>query len=94
MGMFDSIRDADGAEWQTKAYGCDLTTYYIGDRLPNRDAAPVTDYQVEIIGGPPDFAEKWATIRDGRIAAVSDELDATLPLWGYHGGWLFRGGVA
>lgn len=83
MGMFDSLYDSDNNEWQTKAFGCALTEYNIGDRLP---ALPA-DFQVEVFGGPSGQASRdaYATIRGGVLIAVPVERDASLPLMDYYG---------
>ena len=39
MGMFDTIVDANANDWQTKAMGCDLTRYYIGDEIGSGEMA-------------------------------------------------------
>ena len=83
MGMFDSLNDAEGVEWQTKAFDCDLDRWTIGDRIATDEDYPAT-YQVEVIGGVPWNA--LATIRDGVLVAVPTERDKSLPLVGYHGG--------
>lgn len=86
MGMFDSLYDQRGTEWQTKAFRCLLDRYRIGDELPG----PPIDYQVEILGG--DNSKKasydsYATIRAGTLEAIDVPRDPTLPLMDYFGGW-------
>lgn len=88
MGMFDSMWDADGKEWQTKAFHCDLAGYRVGDELP---FIGTDTYQVEIFGGGVSNVQdidSYATIRDNRLAAIRDERDDTLPLLDYHGDWI------
>lgn len=87
MGMFDSFYDANGDEWQTKAYGNALVNYDIGDEIPE---GPPFTYQVRVLGDPED-GYGLATIRDGRLAEVPAERDLALPLLDYHGGWLRAG---
>ena len=87
MGMFDSLYDANGIEWQTKAFSRTLTNYRIGDPLPS---VPISSYQMKVIGGPHDEPYLWsyATIRNRKLATVPDERDKKLPLLDYSGGWL------
>lgn len=81
MGMFDSLFDAEGNEWQTKAFGCILDRFQIGDHVHG-----VVDFQVEVCGGDdPPFEDSLATIRAGRLEAVPADRDETLPLMNYHG---------
>ena len=89
MGMFDSMYDASLAEWQTKAFHCDLAAYRVGDELPSIGTAT---YQVEVCGGPdkPPFIDSLATIRDNRLVSINDERDETLPLLDYHGEWIAK----
>lgn len=89
MGMFDSLYDAEGREWQTKAFECLLDRWDIGDEMP---AAAFDDYQLEVIGGPerethPRYSESLATVRAGRLVSVNDERDPSLPLIAYYGDW-------
>lgn len=90
MGMFDSMYDKNGDEWQTKAFDCLLDRYQLGDSLPG----PPTDYQVEIYGGPQPAASRGvgvdslAIVRAGRLQAINVPPDDSLPLMDYHGGWL------
>lgn len=82
MGMFDSLYDANGNEWQTKAFSCNLVDYRIGDRLS--DAG---DYQVEVLGGPrPGSVDSFATVRAGVLAEVPADRDHSLLLLDYYGG--------
>lgn len=83
MGMFDSIYDRAGAEWQTKAYACLLDRYRIGDSI----GIIASDYQLAVLGGRDGGTarDSFATIRDGRLADVPVERDNTLPLMDYHG---------
>lgn len=87
MGMFDSMYDPAGVEWQTKAYDCFLQAFHVGDEMPNSDGHFPPDYQVEVLGGRPaaPFTESLATIRDGKLATVPDERDEALPLFNYSG---------
>lgn len=86
MGMFDSFYDADGVEWQTKAFDCLLSRWEIGDAVPT---API-DHQVKVLGGPESdpFQNSFATLRGGRLACVPDVRDSSLPLLDYAGGWI------
>jgi hypothetical protein len=82
--MFDSLYDADGREWQTKAFDRNLDEYRIGDVIPADCAA---SYQVEIYCGfRDDYRESLATIRSGVLVAIDDQRDQRLPLidWGGH----------
>lgn len=89
MGMFDSLYDADGEEWQTKAFYCGLAVYRIGETLP-RDIFPEsypTTYQVEVLGDPEprQFVHSFATVRRGVLTAVPADRDPALPLLNYSG---------
>lgn len=87
MGMFDSFYDANGNEWQTKAFGKNLDQWSIGDSIPT---API-DHQVMVFGGLTDDAEpedSFATIRSGRVVEVPAERDQSLPLLDYNGTWV------
>lgn len=90
MGMFDSMYDSAGAEWQTKAYDCNLDRYKVGDKLPYMG----TDtYQVEVMGAAywvPPYIDSYATIKNSRLASIHDDRDETLPLLDYHGGWIAK----
>ena len=88
MGMFDSLYDDAGTEWQTKAFACLLDTYRVGDAIPCPDDAPSLDtFQVQVLGGGRGaFIDSFATVRDGILAAVPDDRDVTLPLIDYAGG--------
>ena len=85
MGMFDSFYTADGVEWQTKAYGCALDTWRIGDTVPSQ---PASAYQVEIFGGHRSEKVRWstATVRDDHLVSIDDPREPALPLVGYGGG--------
>ena len=93
MGMFDSLYDADGNEWQTKAYDCTLDVFSAGAKMPTLHdcppefQAPVPpDYQVEVYGGPGDgYTDAYATVRTGVLVAVGVERDPALPLVDYGG---------
>lgn len=85
MGMFDSLYDAQGHEWQTKAYDCILARYDIGDEVPPSHGS-LTDYQVRVLGGPGEgFQDSFATVRDGRLSELPADRDYSLPLLGYFG---------
>lgn len=88
MGMFDSLYDDLGHEWQTKAYYCGLSAYKIGVVIPSDfpESYPTT-YQVEILGGEAgrSFTRSLATVRDGVLESVHDRRDVTLPLINYSG---------
>lgn len=93
MGMFDSMYDAQGIEWQTKAYDRNLDQFDIGDTLPVSEGCtwPVLPaYQVKVLGGGhgEDAVDSYATVRSGDLTAVPDERDEQLPLLDYFGGWL------
>ena len=87
MGMFDSLYDASGVEWQTKAFACVLDRYQIGDAILD---GPSCTYQVKVLGGPvPSRAiDSFATVRDGVLTAVPDDRIPSLPLLDCFGGWL------
>lgn len=93
MGMFDSLYDEQGREWQTKAFGNVLAEYRTGELLPG----PPFAYQFKILGGGnfeegEKFMDAFATAdEDGRLASFPDERDVTLPLLDYHGGWVKAG---
>ena len=86
MGMYDSFIDADGNEWQTKAFGLDLAVWRVGDRAPGGEVA---DYQVEIYDFRRDevWMESLATIRGGIVTGVRDKRDTALPLMDSWGEW-------
>jgi hypothetical protein len=86
MGMFDSFYDANGDEWQTKAFACLLERWEIGDAVVGQSI----DFQVKVFGGPrlERSEDALATIRGGRLVAVPDERDESLALMDYHGGFL------
>lgn len=82
MGMYDKLYDADGTEWQTKAFDRELEQYHIGSRMPG---GPVS-YQVEIKGGRgTGYTESLATIHAGVLVEVDAERDPLLILIGYYG---------
>jgi hypothetical protein len=86
MGMFDSLYDKDGNEWQTKAFARNLARYEIGDAI----SSPPIPYQVEVLGDMGDddqFIDSYATIRDRRLAEVPADRDNSLPLLGFDGEW-------
>lgn len=80
MGMFDSLYDEDGNEWQTKAFARTLAAYNIGDKMP----VPEPDCQVEVYSGRRS-ADGIATIRDGALFLVPDYRDVNLPLIPFYG---------
>lgn len=83
MGMFDSLISEKGAEWQTKAFDCNLDEYAIGDQI---SADGPHSFQVEVIGDVDgEFPWSLATIRDGLLESVGDRRDHRLPLLGYGG---------
>ena len=86
MGMFDSLFDGSGHEWQTKAYDCLLDEYRIGDPVPVIiDAYPDT-YQVEVLGGPgPGSVDSFATVRGNHLHEVPAGRDPSLPLINFSG---------
>lgn len=99
MGMFDSFYATPGFvdddEWQTKAYGCQLDTWHIGDSLPDIEAFErIQTYQVEVLGSrrqypePREFINSFATVSCGVLAAVPVDRDPSLPLFSYSGGLL------
>lgn len=89
MGMFDSLYDAEGREWQTYAFGRHMAVCRIGERV--RGGAPFT-YQVEVgrieREGSNKFVDSFATFHDGVLAAVPDDRDIALPLLNYDGEWI------
>jgi hypothetical protein len=85
MGMFDSLYDADGTEWQTKAFSRNLDVYRVGDPIPSDTGSA---YQVEVMRYTrrEGATDAFATIRAGRLEAVPTERDDRLPLIDYYGG--------
>lgn len=81
MGMFDSFYDAQGNEWQTKAFDCVLARFDIGDPVPFE----VSDFQVQCLGElvSHDFTDGLATIQGGRLTGVPSARDPRLPLYNY-----------
>jgi len=90
MGMFDSLYDSNGHEWQTKAYDCILERFQIDQPMPHESlGTPLPDaYQVAVLGGPCGChsEDSWATVRDHILVAVPAERDPSLPRVDYHGG--------
>jgi hypothetical protein len=84
MGMFDSVYDADGNEWQTKAFDRVLAEWSIGDEF----TTAASDFQFKVYGGPAPSSDAIATVRDNVLTAVPAERDGTLPLIDYQGGVL------
>lgn len=80
MGMFDRIYDADGQEWQTKAYDRLLRNYRLRDQVPALVGRE--DYQVLVLG---DHDKGLATVRGGILTAVPDDRDPELALMTYFG---------
>ena len=96
MGMYDSLYDDRGHEWQTKAYRCELDRYRIGDKMPREsgggfyksptDSLPDA-YQVSVVGGAPGcYEEKWATVLAHVLIQIPVERDPNLLAVDYHGG--------
>lgn len=81
MGMFDSLYDTNGNEWQTKYFDQVLATYHIGDRVPQQGAC--TNYQIEVIGQCPDYTRTYATVHNEVLHGVPVDRDPTLPLLGH-----------
>lgn len=83
MGMFDSLYDEHGTEWQTKAFDRNLDVYHIGDTIV---ADSRVSFQVEVCGGRREtFRDTLATIHDGVLASIDDERDPALLLLNYDG---------
>jgi hypothetical protein len=86
MGMFDSLYDQLGREWQTKALARSLNRYEIGDKVPG----PPLDHQMEVIGDHnvvPPYRWAFANIRGGRLAELPVDRDPSLPVRLYSSGW-------
>ena len=84
MGMFDSLYDSKGREWQTKAFDCLLDEFRVGDPMPDADAST---YQVAVLGGKNgEFIESFATVRDDVLEQVPATRDIRLALIDYCGG--------
>lgn len=83
MGMFDSLYDSKGNEWQTKAFGNSLKRYEIGDKI----LVPTDDCQVEVLGelNELEFINSYATIKARKLVSVHDDRDLALSLIDYHG---------
>jgi hypothetical protein len=88
MGMFDSLYDASGNEYQTKALDRVLNRYEVGDII-ELDAVDgfrdVIDYQMKVLG---TAGMECATVTNKRLSAVPAKRDYSLPLLDYFGGWL------
>ena len=88
MGMYDSLIDSYGSEWQTKAFhNSTLRKWVIGEKPDG--GAPFT-YQVEIMGRDEAIKENfisYATLVDGVIAEVNVPRNKKLPLLCYYGDW-------
>lgn len=82
MGMFDSLYDVEGNEWQTKALGRALSSWRIGDAIPSE----VPDFQVEVGRFPGTWIDALATVRGGVLTAVPDRRHPDLILISYNSG--------
>lgn len=88
MGMFDSLIDKAGYEWQTKAYDCELVRYHIGDKVPplSETSFPPDEYQVEVLGGPGSGDhEAYATVRNRILVEVPSVRNLNLTAADYSG---------
>lgn len=82
MGMFDSLYDKSGREWQTKAYANRLDRFDIGDMIDAEDAS----YQAEVLGGVAGKSVySLATVESGRLVAVPAERNPAMRLRNYYG---------
>ena len=100
MGMFDSLYDDRGNKWQTKAYGCNLDEWKVGDKMPRESGGgtaghPLVDplpdaYQVAIFGGARDAwdsgRDAWATVLAHVLIEIGVGRDPNLPAVDYYGG--------
>ena len=79
MGLFDSLHDGSGREFQTKALDCILHNYFLGERIcvPN-----LPDFQIQILGVG-SGCESFATIRGQKLVGVNVPRDPNLPLLDY-----------
>ncbi|HEU5223119.1 MAG TPA: hypothetical protein VFU07_05485 [Candidatus Lumbricidophila sp.] len=80
MGMYDTIIDANGRQWQTKAFTRLLRRFTIGDQTPLPG-----DCQVYVVASDddvthPNFDDAFATIRAGVLTEVPADRDLALPL--------------
>jgi len=84
MGMFDSLYDENGTEWQTKAFERVLAQYNILDVIYSGLIYP---FQVEVLGGSvkEGFILSHATIIDDVLTEVDVPRDTRLPLIDYGG---------
>ncbi|MET0887722.1 MAG: hypothetical protein ABWX92_14875 [Mycetocola sp.] len=93
MGMFDSLYDERNNEWQTKAFGCNLSVFRIGDTI-TADAAGT--FQFEILGPCATSAStaefSYATVREGVLSSIDTEREASFPLLNYSG-WVIDHGT-
>lgn len=90
MGMFDRMYDADGNEWQTKAFGRTLDEWSVGDNIPTE----VPDFQVECMAEiDGEFVHSFATVLDCKLAELPAERQPALTLISYGGGILERAQV-
>jgi len=86
--MFDSMYDARGREWQTKAFGRSLHSWRIGDTIESE----VPSFQAKVLGsmeGQSGFT--LATVRDSTLVQLPAPRDPSLPLIDYGGGLLDTG---
>lgn len=84
MGMFDSLFNEQGHEYQTKAFDCELDEYQIGDPIVCDGPA---SFQVEVLGGPEynSIIDAFATVTGGTLSAVGVDRDKRYPLLNYSG---------
>ncbi len=83
MGMFDSLYDSEGREWQTKAFNRALATFDIGSIITGLQA---DNCQVEVLAHiDGNFVRSYATIINGRLSEVPAKRDESLPLFSYSG---------
>lgn len=88
MGMFDSMYDAEGHEWQVKAFDRTLTQWHIGDAIETE----TPDFQVKVYGGRKnESGYTLATIRGCVLVDLPAPRDPSLPLIDYSGGILDLG---
>lgn len=85
MGMFDTLIDSDGYEWQTKAFDCTLARYHMGMRVPGQ----LPTFQVMVFGGKLREGhygvDSFATVKNGVLKKVPARRDKKLPLFDYSG---------
>lgn len=91
MGMFDSFYEGGPdeweGEWQTKAYGCLLDVYRLGDEVPPIPGVPES-YQVLVLGES-HLSQKsrysLAEVRDHVVVGIDVQRDPGLPFVDYFG---------